>query len=57
MKKNVIEDSALSWKAIKFISFKGLETSKMIGNHRAKEISHGKLNFANPGSSPTSCYL
>lgn len=30
MKKNVIEDSALSWKAIKFISFKGLETSKMI---------------------------
>lgn len=57
MKKNVIEDSALSLKAFKFISFKGLETSKIIGNHRAKEISHGRLNFANPGSSPTPCYL
>lgn len=29
MKKNVIEDGALSLKAIKFISFKGLETSKI----------------------------
>ena len=56
MKKNVIEDSALSLKAIKFISFKGLETSK-IRNQRAKQNSHGRLNFANPGSSPTPCYL